>query len=376
MDKELKTGIKKLEAITYKAYENYVLELARGYAAEQDRGRHEYPFRPQILEIQLVGEYPDTYLRILRHERTQDIKGWTAHSLWNVHTFMTAQDPDLDYSGKPVQMVVDILTYARAGGTQPTAELSPEERGERITTLRDGFAAVSRRAFERHVLYLIQGFGPIQDARFREAHEESSAAIIFLRAELEGEHPGTRVKIYTLDRAQDVEMESRHPIWDPELAEGDAADVEHIPTPERIADEILIRARDPELGDLTAASASGTEWRERYAAVERRAFELHVLDLIQGHSSIEDGRFRDVVDNTLLFLRAELVGEFPKTYVRIYVYDQVRDLEIEGGYPIWKPAYAEGEAADVEHMRRPGWIANDIMMLARGGYSSPASRFR
>ncbi len=196
------------------------------------------------------------------------------------------------------------------------------------------FAAVARRAFERRVLHLVQGYGSIQDARFREAHEDSSAATILLRAELDGEHPETGVTVHTYDRARDAVLERRHPIWDSAFAGGDAADVERMSAPERIADKILIRARDPELEELTAASASGTDWRERYAAVERRAFEVHVLDLIQGHSSLEDGQFRDLTGNTLIFLWAELVGEYPKTHVVIRVYDQERDLEIKGGYPI------------------------------------------
>ena len=229
------------------------------------------------------------------------------------------------------------------------------------------FKAVSRRAFERRVLHLVQGYGPVQDARFRDAHDGSSAATIFLRAELEGEYPQTGVMVYTMDRATDVELESRHSIWDSEFADGDVADAGDMLPPERIADEILARARDSELGDFTVTSASGTEWRESYAAVERRAFELHVLDLIRGYAPLQDARERDSIAHPIVFLRAELVGEYPQTYIRINLYQRSFEREISSQYRIWEPDYANGDVVDVEHMRHPGWITAEIMMYARGG---------
>ncbi len=227
------------------------------------------------------------------------------------------------------------------------------------------FKAVFRRAFERHVLRLIEGYGPIQDARIREARGSTSLTL-FLRAELEGEFPDTCVKIHTFARAQDIELESRHLVWDPAFGEDDVAAIEYKCSPEHIADQILT-TRGEEFADLTSVSASETQWEEKYAAVSRRAFELRVLDLIQEKAPIEDARERDSIVHPIVFLRAELVGEYPKTRIRIYRYGRSLEREIPNEYGIWEPDYAVGDVADVEHMRHPGWIAAEIMMYARGG---------
>lgn len=229
---------------------------------------------------------------------------------------------------------------------------------------RSEFDAASRRAYERRVLHLIQGYGPIQDARFREEHDGSSADTVFLRTEMDDQHPETNVTIHTFDRTQIAELESRHRIWDPELAGSGFKAFKSMRPPESVADEILTGARGPELSDLTAASASDTEWREKYAAVERRAFELHVLQLTQETSPILDASNGDY---SITFLRAELLDEYPKTYLRVYTYERARDLERRGGHPIWHPYFASGDVADVEYMHLPERMVSEIMLWERGG---------
>jgi len=235
--------------------------------------------------------------------------------------------------------------------------------------LKAKFNTVFRRAFERHVLHLVQGYGVVQDNRFREAHDGASPITIFVRAELDGEYPDTCVVIYAFDRARVAELNSRQVIWDPEFAEGDVVEDGYMRSPEYIAETILARARGEEVADLTIASASDTEWRDKYAAVERRAFELRVLDLIQGASPLQQSYERNSHGffDSIIFLRADLENEYPKTRVVIYVYHRSLECEQCRGYWIWDSDYANGDVADVEHMRSPGWIYREIMMYARGG---------
>jgi hypothetical protein len=105
---------------------------------------------------------------------------------------------------------------------------------------RAGFAAVARRAFELHVLHLVQGYGPLQDASYRNMHG-GSRGTIFLRAELVNQYPQTRVKVYTYDRARDRELEYSVAIWDSNFANGEPVDVKQMHSPEDIAGEIMIR---------------------------------------------------------------------------------------------------------------------------------------
>jgi hypothetical protein len=110
-------------------------------------------------------------------------------------------------------------------------------------------------------------------------------------------------------------------------------------------------------------------WKEKYQAVSRQAFELHVLELIRGYGPIQDAIYRDVhgQSQTVIFRNAEIVDEYPNTRVRTYMYDRARDLEMTKEYPIWDKDFAAGEVVDVESMRSPDYIVGEIMVWARGG---------
>ncbi|HWM55882.1 MAG TPA: hypothetical protein VNO20_10890 [Solirubrobacterales bacterium] len=104
------------------------------------------------------------------------------------------------------------------------------------------YQAVSRQAFELHVLELICGYGPIQDALYRENHERS-LGVIFRNAEILDEYPNTRVRIYMYDRARDLEMAKEYSIWDKDFATGEVVDVGSMRSPDYIVGEIMVWAR-------------------------------------------------------------------------------------------------------------------------------------
>jgi hypothetical protein len=101
--------------IQRRAFERYLLELAQGFAAEQDRlyleqrGRED---NPVIREIQLSGEYPDTCLRITTLSRVSDREITTMQSIWRDPTFF---DDEGKARCSPERMVGDILMHARGG---------------------------------------------------------------------------------------------------------------------------------------------------------------------------------------------------------------------------------------------------------------------
>jgi hypothetical protein len=68
-----------------------------------------------------------------------------------------------------------------------------------------------------------------------------------------------------------------------------------------------------------------------------------------------------------IFLRAELVGEYPETRVQVYTYDRVRDLELSPSIRIWDSSFAYGEPVDVKQMHSPEDIAGDITIRYWGG---------
>ncbi|HWM55883.1 MAG TPA: hypothetical protein VNO20_10895 [Solirubrobacterales bacterium] len=110
-------------------------------------------------------------------------------------------------------------------------------------------------------------------------------------------------------------------------------------------------------------------WKAKFAAISRRAFECHVLELIRGNGPIQDALYREDHGHSpgVIFRNAELVGEYPKVRVRIYMYDRARDLEMAKEYPVWDKDFAAGEVVDVENMRSPEYIVGEIMVWARGG---------
>jgi hypothetical protein len=104
------------EDIERGAFERYILDLVRGYAAEQERvHRKAKGTDPHILirEAKLEGEYPRTVIRIRRYEPNRDIESWHTELLWEDTTFFDAETGGRLAS--PGRMASDILMRARGG---------------------------------------------------------------------------------------------------------------------------------------------------------------------------------------------------------------------------------------------------------------------
>src|ERR671918_592019 len=73
------------DAIVRRAEERHVESLVRELAALLDRNwREEGGQEPiwEIREVQLRGEYPDTAIAILRHDRGPDFETWSSYAIW------------------------------------------------------------------------------------------------------------------------------------------------------------------------------------------------------------------------------------------------------------------------------------------------------
>lgn len=98
-----------------KAFEKYLLELARGYAAEQERLHREIQGKednPLIREIQLSGEYPDTGFLIRKYDRVRDLEQEQWYFIWGNPEFF---DEDLKPLVSAERIVGDTLMWARGG---------------------------------------------------------------------------------------------------------------------------------------------------------------------------------------------------------------------------------------------------------------------
>lgn len=110
------------------------------------------------------------------------------------------------------------------------------------------------------------------------------------------------------------------------------------------------------------------------SAVARRAFEQQVFELVRDSGPRLNAQFRESHgrDENNVFRSFELVGEYPKTRVRMVVYQRSLDREIAKQYWIWHPYFAHGDLAadetpDVEQMHDPEYIASEMLLWARGG---------
>jgi hypothetical protein len=105
----------KYDVIYGRAFEKFLLELARGYAAEEERlylehqGKEENPL---VREIQLKGEYPKTGFQIKTYDRVRDLEQTNWYFLWGSPEFF---DKDLKPLVSPERMVSDTLMLARGG---------------------------------------------------------------------------------------------------------------------------------------------------------------------------------------------------------------------------------------------------------------------
>jgi len=103
------------DEIDRKAFENYLLELVREYAAEADRlyrlAKNKEP-NPLVLEVELKGEYPDTLMRIRCFDRVRDIEGWSVYPFWKSDNFF---DEEGRRVCSPERMAGDMLMWALGG---------------------------------------------------------------------------------------------------------------------------------------------------------------------------------------------------------------------------------------------------------------------
>jgi hypothetical protein len=101
--------------IRHKAFERYLLELAKGWAAEHERLSLEREGRePSILirDVELVGGYPHTVFQFHTYDRNRDLE---QTSSWPIYESSTFYDKDLNLRCEPEQIVSDTLMLVRGG---------------------------------------------------------------------------------------------------------------------------------------------------------------------------------------------------------------------------------------------------------------------
>lgn len=112
---EVKIPPNNFDSIYGRAFENFLLELARGYAAEEERLYFEKwgkTRNPEIREIRLKGEYPETGFLIRRYDRVRDLEQQQWYFIWGSPEFF---DKDRKPLCEPERMVSDTLMWARGG---------------------------------------------------------------------------------------------------------------------------------------------------------------------------------------------------------------------------------------------------------------------
>jgi hypothetical protein len=103
------------DEIQRKAFEQYLLDLAKGWAAEHERLSLEREGRePSILihDIKLVGDYPHTVFQFQIYDRPRGLEQIRTHLLYESPTFF---DEDLNLRCQPEQIVSDTLMLVRGG---------------------------------------------------------------------------------------------------------------------------------------------------------------------------------------------------------------------------------------------------------------------
>jgi hypothetical protein len=81
---------------------------------------------------------------------------------------------------------------------------------------REGYRRIERRAFERYLLELVQGFAAEAERLNREIRGEELNVQV-RNVELVGEYPDTALHFQLFDRVRGVERESERRIWDPDF---------------------------------------------------------------------------------------------------------------------------------------------------------------
>ena len=103
------------EAINRAVFERYLLDLARESAAEEERLHRELQgeeLNIQVRDIQLVGEYPDTRLKIKTYDRRRNREFTSSDPIWDLPEYSEKKG---DKPRNPERMIGDILMWARGG---------------------------------------------------------------------------------------------------------------------------------------------------------------------------------------------------------------------------------------------------------------------
>lgn len=103
------------EAIGHEAFERYILDLMRASAAEEERLHLENrgkSLNPEVRDIQLKGEYPDTGFQIKTYDSIRDLEQEQWYFLWGSSEFF---DKDMNPLASPERIVGDTLMWARGG---------------------------------------------------------------------------------------------------------------------------------------------------------------------------------------------------------------------------------------------------------------------
>ena len=105
---------------------------------------------------------------------------------------------------------------------------------------------------------------------------------------------------------------------------------------------------------------------ERYLAIERKAYENHVLELVRAYAAEQELQYREHKGRELNIVvrEVQMTGEYPDTRIRIRRYEQGRDREGWHEHAFWKDPSFRGADGEI---RSPERVAGDILIIARGG---------
>ncbi len=104
----------------------------------------------------------------------------------------------------------------------------------------------------------------------------------------------------------------------------------------------------------------------RYLAIERKAYENHVLELVRAYAAEKELQYREHRGRELHIVVREvkMTGEYPETKICIRRYERGRDREHWKQHPFWKdPSFRKTDG----EIRPPERVAGDILIIARGG---------
>lgn len=101
--------------IEHEAFERYLLELVKRFGIEGDRLRKKHDLKEeiwQLLDVELVGEFPDTELKMKYWNPVRDEEGFKWAFIWQDPTFF---DQNFERRVQPEDMAGDVLMLFRGG---------------------------------------------------------------------------------------------------------------------------------------------------------------------------------------------------------------------------------------------------------------------